>query len=179
MSRRQQAYVRRRSKLRLSLRPKMCFTSILLDTIQVLARHKCTYAIQVIVVHYDVRCGLLGGDQLEAIAALRRIVEDLEVVCIEDVYKILTESKVQGELVAEQNKKRKYESDAELRAEGRALLTTIEDEDELATNEHKFFEQEQQSQFEPSSPAFSPSEPVYSERVCWGYSEPACWADDL
>lgn len=107
----------------------MCFTSILLDTIQVLARHKCTYAIQVIAVHYDVKRGLLGGNQLEAIAALRRIVEDLEVVCIEDVYKILTESKVRGELVAEQTKKRKYESEADLRAEGRALLTTVEDED--------------------------------------------------
>ena len=64
----------------------MCFTSTLLDTIQVLARHKCTYAIQVIAAHYDVKCGLLGGDQLEAIAALRRIVEDLEVVCIEGDY---------------------------------------------------------------------------------------------
>ena len=140
----------------------MCFTSILLDTIRVLARHSCTYAIQVITVHHDVKCGLLGGNQLEAIAALRRIVEDLEVDCIEDVYKILNESKVEGELVSGQIKKRKYESEAALWDEGRALLATDEDATQLVTDEQKFFEQ---PNYRPSSPAYSPTDPDYKSRL--------------
>ena len=129
------------------------------------ARHdtgprECTYAIQVITVHHDVKCGLLGGKQLEAIAALRRTVEDLEVDCIEDVYKILAGSKVEGELVAEQTKKRKYESEA-LWDEGRALLAMEEDATQLVTDEQKFFEQ---PNYRPSSPAYSATDPDLKSR---------------
>lgn len=155
----------------------MCFTSIMLDTIRVLARNSCTYAIQVITVHHDVKCGLLGGNQLEAIAALRRIVEDLEVDCIEDVYKILNESKVEGELVAEPTRKRKYESEAALWDEGRALLTTEGDAKQLVTDEQKIFEQ---PNYRPSSPAYSPTDPERRPALPsaeWDQS-PAYWVDD-
>lgn len=135
----------------------MCFTTTFLDTVQVLARHECTYAIQVIAVHLDVKSGLLGGNQLEAIAALRRILEGLNVDCIEDVYKVLAESKVQEKLVDEQpmKKKQKYETKEELWAEGQALLC----EHELVTDEQKSLEQEQQEVlFAPTSPLYSPTE---------------------
>ena len=66
--------------------------------------------------------------------------------------------------VVAESTKRKYESAAELWAEGRALLAADEDEDELASDEQKSFEQEQQYKYyRPSSPAYSPTEPVSSD----------------
>ena len=78
-------------------------------------------------------------------------------------------SKVQGEVVA---KKRKYESEADLRAEGRALLTTDEDEDlnesnakgELVAEPKKRKYESETELWSPSSPTYSPTEPVYKRR---------------
>lgn len=137
------------------------------ELVGVLAKYDCMPAIQKLVSDPDVKSGLHGKGELEAIDAARRIVEECDVGC-DDVYNILDNSKVKGELAAEK-KKRKYESEAELWAEGRALLTSEED----AAQQFKYpwtiprraATQKQRraarDAYRPSSPAYSPTEPHY------------------
>ena len=136
-----------------------------------LAKYDCMHVIRKLASDPDVESGLHGKEELKAIEAVRRIVQefDLGSTWSATLYEILDDK---GELLAEQimKKRQRYESEAVLWAEGQALLTTDEDEDELATDEHKFSEQEQCT-FEPTSPAFSPTSPIYSV--------PAFWVDDL
>lgn len=92
------------------------------ELVGVLAKYDCMPAIQKLVSDPDVKSGLHGKGELEAIEAARRIVEECDVGC-DDVYKILDNSNVKVELAAEK-KKRKFESEGDLWAEGRALLAT-------------------------------------------------------
>ena len=152
-----------------------------------LAKSDCMHVIRKLASDPDVESGLYGKDELKAFEAVHRIVEQCHLVTA--THLILNESNVKGELVAEP-KKRKYESSAELWAEGRTLLATDEDEDEdvLATDEQKSIEQEQQYKYKPSSPAYSPTESVYKRRPnnksiilalpAERAQPPAFWADD-
>lgn len=157
------------------------------ELVGVLAKYDCMPAIQKLVSDPDVKSGLHGKGELEAIGAARRIVEECDVGC-DDVYNILDNSNVKGELAAEKNK-RKFESEGDLWAEGRALLAAEfkhlprrgatqkqkqrkvmikyakklacapdDLDDELVMDEQEPFEQHE---FRPSSPAYSPTEPHY------------------
>lgn len=137
------------------------------ELVGVLAKFDCMHAIQKLVSDPDVKSGLHGKREFEAIEAARRIVEECDVGC-DDVYNILDNSNVKGDLGAEKNK-RKFESAAELWAEGRALLTAEED----AAQQFKYpwtiprraatLKQRRAARdaYRPSSPAYSPTEPHY------------------
>ena len=144
----------------------MSFAVMFGKLVVLLAKSDCMHVIRKLASDPDVESGLHGKEELKAIEAVRRIVEEFGLLTA--TWLILNESNAKGELVAEP-KKRKYQSEAtsELWDEGRALLED-EDENVLATDEQKSIEQEQ---YGPSSPSYSPTAPVYSV--------PACWADDL
>lgn len=97
----------------------MHFSLALMDAFRILAEKKCTYAIQVLSVHVDVRSGVVGEDVPEAIEAFRRIVTNLKVCCLDEVLDVMSDCSAPHDA-----KKRKFESKEALHEEGQALLCT-------------------------------------------------------